>query len=517
MKKSSKKEAKKSKKNEAKVVRTKKSSPKEVKSKKPAKEDKKSKKSKPSEETTETKAKKGKKSAPNVITTSKVSGLKLPDLLASDSFKAISAGFDKIEDDLESHSIYLKASPFVKNALPTGILTYDLMMGGGLAPSKVTVEYGPEKSAKSTRFFTAVTSALMANTLPIVEDAESGLNAGYVDRIIQYRTGYRLDDLVGEQDDAGNWLKPPFIRYYNEVIAQKVFRRMKRSLDLFPDVVESRAGDFFKVWRGKDGSIARREEYDGAPQAAYFIDSAAALVPASVDDNDESNAMAAMARVFAWGFPLIKGRVAAKRVCLFFTNQIRNKPGQNMGDPRYMPGGSTFAHNNDARNFAEPRHPKSAEMGMDAKSGEAFTREKSINGGEDRYEYQRVRNEKNKQYTPRGMAVMRTRLKHDGKPGDGVCETFDCFNFLRSTGQLVKRGESLTLNVEGAKKGGKIPDLLGANGGKLDWLTFKKLVELPENKRLLQKHCRAQLTSGYALQLETAAQNKGVTSSDDED
>ena len=494
------------------------------KSSKPEKSTKKTKSEKPekSKKVTSTKeepppkskGKKGSKSAPSVITTSKVVGLKLPELLASDSFRAISAGFDKIEDDLESHAVYLKAASFVKNALPTGILHYDLMMGGGLAPGKMTVEYGPEGSAKSTRFFTAVTSALLANTMPIVEDAESALNAGYVDRIIRKRTGYTLDDLVGEQDDAGNWIKPPFIRYYNETNAQKVFRRMKRSLDLFPDVVESRAGDFFKVWRGKDGSIIRREEYDGSPQAAYFIDSAAALVPASVDDNDESNAMAAMARVFSWGFPLVKGRVAAKRVCLFFTNQVRSKPGQLMGDPRYMPGGATFQHNNDARNFTEARHPKSKEMGMDAKQGENFTREKSIEGGEDRYHYQRIRNEKNKQFTPRRTALMRTRLEHNGKPGDGVCETFDVFQYLRTTGQAVKRSETITFSVEPTKQGGKIPDLLGMNGGKCDWTTLKKLVELPENKKLLQKHCRAQLVSGYAFQLESQAQSKGIVIDD---
>lgn len=822
------------------------------------------------EEPLKSKGKKGSKSAPSVITTSKVVGLKLPELLASDSFRAISAGFDKIEDDLESHAVYLKAASFVKNALPTGILHYDLMMGGGLAPGKMTVEYGPEGSAKSTRFFTAVTSALLANTMPIVEDAESALNAGYVDRIIRKRTGYTLDDLVGEQDDAGNWIKPPFIRYYNETNAQKVFRRMKRSLDLFPDVVESRAGDFFKVWRGKDGSIIRREEYDGSPQAAYFIDSAAALVPASVDDNDESNAMAAMARVFSWGFPLVKGRVAAKRVCLFFTNQVRSRPGMTMGcvhsdtsvtfadgrsftmehvvrqkihgkvwslnettglleqkritgwhhngyteteddwvhitaktvntrngvsgmtltrdhkvitargwvraadlkitdklvtrdvhtvngtlaeflygtlvgdcalvkynrgnaaalnftnnqqhdyvqwklkmlseaftftsyenkhgfvhrsnlthelalikdrlgcrsiknfvsdftalslavwymddghvdireghnprvtlsakrfannctelqffidmfarfniapsvnvasgalnlgvddslrlfkliakyvppcmsyklpeqyramhrefklrfkttnmcgyvdivkirnasrrqmrkrdkyditvednhnymvgnmsngvivhnSPTYMPGGATFQHNNDARNFTEARHPKSKEMGMDAKQGENFTREKSIEGGEDRYHYQRIRNEKNKQFTPRRTALMRTRLEHNGKPGDGVCETFDVFQYLRTTGQAVKRGETITFSVEPTKQGGKIPDLLGMNGGKCDWATLKKLVELPENKKILQKHCRAQLVSGYAFQLESQAQSKGIVIDD---
>ncbi len=455
--------------------------------------------------------------APSLITSSKSGLVKLPDLIMSESFRDLSTGFDSIEDKLACHSVYLKASSHVKNALSTGILHYDLALGGGFAPGKMSVEYGPEMSAKSTRQFTAICAAVLARTMPIVHDAESALNAGYIDRILLNRTGMKLDDLVGEQSADGNWIRNPYMRYYNETIGEKVFRHIKRTLDLLPDVVENRAGEFFKVYRNKKGDILKTEQYDGSAQAAYFVDSAAALIPESKDENDEANAMAAAARMFAWGFPLIKGRVAAKRVVLFFTNQVRNRPGQSMGDPRYMPGGATFAHNNDCRSFAEPRHPKSKEMGMDAKSGENFSREKSIDGGEDKYHYQRIRTEKNKQFIARRAALMRTRLEHNGKPGDGICETFDTFQYLRSTGQLTKRGETIILNVEGTAKAGKVPDLLGANGTKINWLTFKKLVELPENKRLLQKHCSAQLKSGYAFQLENQAQSKGLVSTDDSD
>ncbi len=502
-----------------------------AKEKKKNKDNKKSvaKKSKPSKRTEDDdekpSKKKGKSSkedskgskAPSVVTSSKTGKLSLPSFIASDSFLQLSKGFDAIEDKLHSHSVYLKAQSYVKHALPTGILHLDLMMGGGFAPGKISVEYGPEQSGKSSRLFTAITATLTNNILPIVEDAESALNAGYVDRILRRRTGCKLEDLVGLQDDKGNWVKPPFMRYYQETVAQTVFRRIKRSLDLFPDVLEDRSGNFFKIWRDKSGDITRREEYDGSPQAAYFVDSAAALVPESVEDNDEANAMAAMARVFAWGFPLIKARIAAKRVTLFFTNQVRSRPGQSMGDPKYMPGGATFAHNNDYRGYAEPRHPKAKEMAMDAKSGENFSREKSINGGEDKYHYQRVRSEKNKQFTPRRTALMRTRMEHDGKTGDGICETFDCFQYLRSTAQLTKRGEKMTLNIEPTKSGGKVPDILGANGTTIDWHKFKMLVEMPENKRLLQKHCRLQLDSGYAFQLETQAMSKGLVSNDDSD
>jgi intein/homing endonuclease/RecA/RadA recombinase len=367
----------------------------------------------------------------------------------------------------------------------------------------------------SSRMFTAIASAITTGTMPIVHDAEAALNSSYVDRILRYRTGYVLDDLVGEQDERGNWIRLPYMRYYQETIGQRVFRHIKRSLDLLPDVIEDRGGNFYKIWRDKSGEISRREEYDGSAQAAYFIDSAAALIPEANDDNDEAGAMAASARMFAWGFPLIKGRVSAKRVVLFFTNQVRTKPGVMGSSGVYMTGGDTFKHNNDCRSYTDQRHPKA--LDMPAKPGENYTREKSINGGEDKYHYQRIRNEKNKMFTPRRTALMRIRMEHDGKPGDGVCETYDCFQYLRSTGQLVKRGEGLTLNVDGTKKGGKIPDLLGANGGKLDWNKFKLLVEMPENKRMLQKHCQAQLVSGYAFQLETQAQNKGLVTSDDND
>lgn len=443
---------------------------------------------------------------------------KVPEFFTSPEFLAMSKAFDKVDDKTKCQSVYLENKGYVEYPVSTGMLSYDLQLGGGLAGGRVHVEYGPEKSGKSTRCMTLLASAVVDSVMPFYYDAEIALDPSYANRILKHLSGMSLRELQGEKDAKGNWLRPQYIRYYRESMGRTFFMNMKHILMAMPDVEQDREGNFFHVFEGAKGGASKYVPCSPYPQAIFLEDSIAALNPSiKGDEDDESNTMAGLARLLAWGFPQIKGLLGQKNAVLMLTNQIRLRPGQSMGDNRYMPGGPTFYHNNDMRAMTEARHPKSDEFELpklgikDIKSGENFSIEPSINGGIDAYHYQRIRIEKNKSFMPDRRVLMRTRKEHDGKVGDGVCETFDTYQYLKCTGQVTVRAGKLVLAVDGTSRGKKIPDLYGANGETVDWQKFKELVEDRKTfKESLRLHCARQIQTGYAFDLQTAAGKNGI-------
>jgi hypothetical protein len=92
---------------------------------------------------------------------------------------------------------------------------------------------------------------------------------------------------------------------------------------------------------------------------------------------------------------------------------------------------------------------------------------------------------------------------HNSGNGDGYDASFDVFTFLRSTGQITKRGNTLSLDIQPTKEKGKNPVLpVDPQAKKLGWMDFKRAVELPEHKQAMFNHCREQIKSGYAFDLE---------------
>lgn len=817
--------------------------------------------------------------APVVVTEHKSGRGKIPDYFTSQEFLEMSKKIDKVEDKHHCHSAYMEMTNYLERPISTGIITYDLKLGGGLCGGRVHVEYGGERAAKTTRCTTLLGNCVVDGVFPSYYDAESAVSPAYMDRILRKACGFKLDQLQGIKDAKGNWEAPPLVRYYLMNMGRKFFLNMRDTLLLLPDVEVDREGNYFKVYE-KRGGGEEWVPYDGYPQALFLEDSVAALNPSiKGDETDENNTMAALARLLAWGFPQIKGLLGQKNAALFMTNQLRKRPGVTLGcvhadtvipfvdgrhftmrevvdnkiqgdvwsisksgvlqpkpitgwhdnglanpgdwlhiesgaikatngvcgitvtknhkcytargwveaqnitrddmlatheeliingtlreflagvfvgdsslvklkspastallmltnneqisynnwklakladafpmlryeasngfiyksypsrelaswktlvgkrsvknlgkfftamslavwymddgygdrlerkdsrasicvarfakqpdeitafiallrsnfglsatvsasnrnlnfstsesqklfaliakyvpecmeyklplkfrgayrdfelryvsehivsyvpircirqasarqlrqmhkydltvadnhsymagncvngviihnSPNYMNGGDTFYHNNDMRAFTEARHCKAAEMqctelGFDMKTGENFSSEPSIQGGRDEYHYQRIRVEKNKYHSANKTVLMRTRHRHNGKPGDGVCEVYDLYQFLRATGQVTLRSKQLTLNVDGVRAGKKVPDLLGANGQVLSWIKFKELVEDRKTYRdCLRAHCQKQIASGYAFDLEAKASKAGGGSVDDAD
>lgn len=467
--------------------------------------------------------------APAVQTEHKSGKSKVPEFFMSPEFLSMSKMFDKADDKAKCQSVYLEQTGYLEYPVSTGLLAYDLQLGGGLAGGRVHVEYGAEKSGKTSRCMTLLGNSVVDSVMPFYYDAETALDPSYTDRILKHTVGLTLKELQGQKDDKGNWLRPQYIRYYRENMGRKFFLHMHYVLQALPDIEQDREGNFFKVYRSAKGSD-RYEPCDPYPQALFLEDSVAALNPSMKGDvDDENNTMAALARLLSWGFPMIKGLLGQKNAVLFMTNQLRNKPAAGMSRSEYMPGGSSFYHNNDMRAFTQARHPRSAEYELEklgileVNSGENFSTERSIQGGFDAYHYQRIKIEKNKYFMPDRQVLIRTRKEHNGAVGDGICETFDTYQYLRCTGQITVKAKKLTLNVDGVSKGKKIPDLYGANGQVIDWMKFKELVEDRKTfKESLRLHCQRQISTGHAFALQTAAGKNGIKtgaieSSSDED
>lgn len=172
--------------------------------------------------------------------------------------------------------------------------------------------------------------------------------------------------------------------------------------------------------------------------------------------------------------------------------------------PEVEPGGEALKFYTDAR-FQVRRVSPSTAGAKRTEGGAIYNEEPSINGGTDKYTYSKLRNTKNKMYTPYREGAIRIRMEHEGHPGDGIDMTYDVLQYLDATGQLVKGSQGrYKLEVRGVNDKGAKPSIFGANFSDtaMPYMTLKKIIEAPENKQGLWKHCLRQIRSGFAFDIE---------------
>ncbi len=172
-----------------------------------------------------------------------------------------------------------------------------------------------------------------------------------------------------------------------------------------------------------------------------------------------------------------------------------------MGNPFYEPCGSALGF------FADVRTQimKVAPSTIGAGKGQ-FTEEPNINGtGVDKYVYAKLKNTKNKAFTPYREGSIRIRFEQDGQPGDGICRTWDVSQFLIATGQAVPRvGQKLEMHLRPVRANGKAHNIF-EEGQVVGRGQFKHIVEHPQYKQALYQHCLQQIRSGYAFDVEREA------------
>ncbi len=324
--------------------------------------------------------------------------------------------------------------------------------------------------------------------------------------------------------------EPVLFRYFDRMrTGQQMFRLARRIMNQLPD----------------------REE--GPVQLAFFCDSLPNVVPEQQDENDETGANALRARLFSENLPLIKSQLAAKRCIWIDVNQMRTKPGFSLGNPEYEPCGEAAKTQSDIRIKAKKtiadKEAKKVRKLMYAKESKYIEVEQTWDGrGVDKYNQMTFYVTKNKAFSPNRGTTLRLWFEEAGEPGRGIDPVFDCFEYLRLTGQVHLRKKMMTIDIppfnqerevhipvwDEKKKDWKHDPETGeieVEVQKRDtwtWMDFKQLILDPDSTKGAERKkfdiiaaCRKQLEdeSAWALYFEEQRRTamKAVRGSDDED
>lgn len=457
-----------------------------------------------------------------VVTESRTGKTKLPSILTSSAFLEMTKHIDAEEKKLGVERALLTVGGHIENAISTGVLVHDFVSGGGYAPGRFTVNPGEESSGKTTMQVTSIAQSVQQNVPVYVADAEAAFDAGYADRALD-RFGYSMSQMQGVYDPKKKlWVEPPMVRIAQDNNGEKVFRLFRRIMKAMPTIKRDYDGNWWAVTvDDKTKKEVSAVEYSGLPQMMFFIDSLAALIPNILDDDDEKETIGAQALMFSRMLPKVAALMTLKHCIVVGSNQLRTKIGgfsrPGAPPPTEQPGGKALKFYTDIRTGINSCASSTAGW---HKTTESYYEEKSIYGGIDRYAFTCFRNMKNKVFMPKRVGYARIRFMKDGAPGDGYCETFDALEYLRMTGQLTRRGNTLSLDIQGAtrKKDAPANFPVDPHGAKINFMDFKIAVEDPRNKHAIWNHCRSQIKTGFAfaLERERMTNNKTVAATEDD-
>jgi RecA/RadA recombinase len=373
--------------------------------------------------------------------------------------------------------------------MSTGMLVYDLILGGGIVPGWYT-NFGKEQSCKSTSTMTFTASAVNEG-VPIIAvyDYEGSTEPTYLQNLMN-TMGVKADitDIFGIKDSKGNYIKKPRVRYVPSSTGEEFFDYLQ-SLELrLPDKIYSN-GSWWYVYQNTNENRKRLKdggtEYDakmftkhnkfyvpaenGALQALLIVDSYPGMVPEKLAENvDQGAGLGAVARMFSENIPKVKGRMRKKRIAVIGVNQLREKP-MAMGNPEYEPGGQAVRFFSDARMKHMARACSAVPGAKQAdKSPHELEDSVEFDGGKDTYRYISVKAEKNKLSQPYLGGFIRLWIQDGEGNARGFDPVFDTFSYLKATGQLEEgtyHRKAFTLRLVGneAEK-------------KMDWPEFKKMI-----------------------------------------
>ena len=175
--------------------------------------------------------------------------------------------------------------------IPTGALSLDLALGGGIPKGRIIEIYGPESSGKTTVTLHMIAEAQKQGGQAAFIDAEHALDPDYAKKI-----GVDIDNLLVSQPDSG-----------------------EQALEIVETLVQSNAVDII------------------------VIDSVAALTPKAEIDGDMGDShMGLQARLMSQALRKLTGAVSRSNVSIIFINQIRMKIGVMFGNPETTTGGNAL-------------------------------------------------------------------------------------------------------------------------------------------------------------------------------
>ncbi len=175
--------------------------------------------------------------------------------------------------------------------IPTGSISLDLALGGGIPKGRVVEIYGPESSGKTTLTLHAVAQIQKQGGTAAFIDAEHALDPAYAKRI-----GVDTGALLLSQPDNG-----------------------EQALEIVETLVRSNAVDLI------------------------VVDSVAALVPRAEIEGDMGDShMGLQARLMSQALRKLTGVISRSNATVIFINQIRMKIGVMFGNPETTTGGNAL-------------------------------------------------------------------------------------------------------------------------------------------------------------------------------
>jgi len=175
--------------------------------------------------------------------------------------------------------------------IPTGSISLDLALGGGIPKGRVIEIYGPESSGKTTLTLHAIAEVQRAGGTAAFIDAEHALDPAYAKRI-----GVDVENLLLSQPDNG-----------------------EQALEIVETLVRSNAVDLI------------------------VVDSVAALVPRAEIEGDMGDAqMGLQARLMSQALRKLTAVISRSKGTVIFINQLRMKIGVMFGNPETTTGGNAL-------------------------------------------------------------------------------------------------------------------------------------------------------------------------------
>jgi len=181
---------------------------------------------------------------------------------------------------------------------PSGAMTLDMALGGGLPRGRIVEIYGPESSGKTTLAMHAMAEMQKLGGTVALIDAEHAFDPDYAKRL-----GLNVDDLVVCQPETG-----------------------EMALEVVDTLVRSAAVDLI------------------------CVDSVAALVPRSEIEGEIGMVqVGAHARLMSQALRKINVNAAKANTTILFLNQLRSKVGVIYGNPEVTTGGNALKYYSSVR------------------------------------------------------------------------------------------------------------------------------------------------------------------------
>lgn len=207
--------------------------------------------------------------------------------------KALELALSQIEKSFGTGSIMKlgESKHMDVETIPTGSISLDLALGGGIPKGRVIEIYGPESSGKTTLTLHMIAEVQKRGGQAAFIDAEHALDPAYAKRI-----GVDIDNLLLSQPDTG-----------------------EQGLEIVETLVRSNAVDI------------------------VVVDSVAALTPRAEIEGEMGDAqMGLQARLMSQALRKLTAIISKSNCTVIFLNQLRMKIGVMFGNPETTTGGQAL-------------------------------------------------------------------------------------------------------------------------------------------------------------------------------